>query len=74
MELRCNSKLHGILEESILEIKCNSKFCGAEPGIVILHQFNNKTGILIKTLRFLEPKVKGEKQGAVDSSTATIRT
>lgn len=54
-ELRCDSKKHGeIIDDHIVEIKCNSKFCGAEPGIVVLHQFNAVTGELIQTKSYKE--------------------
>lgn len=54
-ELRCDSKLHAILDEEFVEIKCGSRFCGAQPGVVILHRFDLRTGDLIKTLKFREP-------------------
>lgn len=56
MELHCENKLHGILiEPGVLEVKCGSRFCGAESGVVVLHQFDTTTGKLVKTLRFKEP-------------------
>ena len=56
MELRCPSKLHGILlEGGVIEVKCDSKFCGHEPGVVVLHRFNAQTGELMETLNFKNP-------------------
>jgi hypothetical protein len=44
-ELRCDHKLHGIfIPPSTVEFKCDSKFCGAVPGeVVVLHRFNIET-------------------------------
>ena len=57
-ELRCDTKLHGVLHDGILEIKCRSNRCGAGPDVVVLHQFNILTGELIKTLTFREPRIR----------------
>lgn len=56
MELRCSSKKHGELtDEGLFEVKCSSRFCGAGPGVVVLHRFNPQTGLIVKTLRFRDP-------------------
>jgi hypothetical protein len=54
-ELRCPSRLHGILAEGRLEVKCHSKRCGAGSGVVVLHYFDPLTSELIETRRFQEP-------------------
>lgn len=56
-ELRCDNKiLHGILrDDHILEVKCRSERCGARRGVVVLHQFNLKTGDLL-TKRYKTPE------------------
>ena len=54
--LRCNGKLHGILEDKVLEVKCNSKFCGAGPGVVVLHLFSTESGALLETKFFKDPE------------------
>jgi hypothetical protein len=42
----------------IFEVKCDSRFCGAEPGVVVLHQFSTKTGELVGTQRYKDtPKI-----------------
>jgi hypothetical protein len=56
MELRCGAKLHAILFEEYLEVKCNSRRCGHEPGVVVLHRFSRTTGELIETKRFRDPE------------------
>jgi len=55
-DLRCDSKKFGeLLDDSVIEVKCSSKFCGAGAGLVILHRFDLRTGKLMETLRFREP-------------------
>lgn len=55
MELRCDSKKFGELTDDFLEVKCPSKFCGAAPGVVVLHRFDPLTGELMNTRRFRDP-------------------
>lgn len=64
MHLRCGNKLFGILvAEDVLEVKCDSKFCGHEPGTVVLHRFNLRTGDLVETKQYAEPRKGKEEQG-----------
>lgn len=52
-ELRCQGKLHGvIIAPNTIEVKCGSKFCGAGPGVVVLHRFDSVTGTLLETDTF----------------------
>lgn len=63
MELRCEHKMYGRLVDGLLEVKCGSAFCGKEPGVVVLHQFDVETGELVKTLRFKDtPKINNGKR------------
>lgn len=55
-EMRCETKLHAILVDGELEVKCSSKFCGAAAGIVILHRFDLNTGQLLRTLKYKTPE------------------
>lgn len=56
MEFRCPSALHGrITEQGLVEVSCKSRWCGKEPGVVILHRFNAETGELVETLKFKAP-------------------
>lgn len=59
MDLRCGAKLHGTLDDGIIEVKCNSRFCGAETGVVVLHRFDAITGELVETRQFNDPGRKG---------------
>lgn len=57
-ELRCGSKLHGLLiiDSQVIEVKCNSRFCGASRDVVVLHRFAITTGELIETRTFRDPQ------------------
>lgn len=56
MDVRCEHKKHGEIDDGLLEVKCDSRFCGAGPGIVVLHQFDASSGKLMKTMKFKNPK------------------
>lgn len=60
MDVRCDKKLHGIIENGVLEVKCGSVFCGARRGAVVIHRFSLQDGKLIDTKHFKDPGVKGE--------------
>lgn len=64
-ELRCDNKLHGLLlDDGVVEMKCNSRFCGAISGVTVLHQFSITTGELLGTETFQDPPKpkKGQAQ------------
>ena len=77
MELRCESKKFGELtEDGMLEVKCPSKFCGAAPGVVVLHRFDALTGALLNTKRFRDPvpvQVTREVQENDNAHSASVR-
>jgi hypothetical protein len=56
MWLRCPSRLHGLVEDGRLEVKCRSKHCGASADVIVLHYFDIFTGELIETRKFREPQ------------------
>jgi hypothetical protein len=58
MDLRCPSKKHGEIADSLVEIKCSSRFCGAGPGVVVIHRFDGNTGELVETRQFKDPTRK----------------
>lgn len=58
MDLRCPAKKHGELNDAVVEIKCSSRFCGAGPGVVVIHRFAVATGELVETHRFKDPARK----------------
>jgi hypothetical protein len=37
-----------------IEVKCRSKRCGAEPGVLVLHRFDSSTGQYLGTKRYRE--------------------
>lgn len=58
-ELRCDSKKHGeVVDDHIVEVKCDSRFCGAKPGVIVLHRFDLATGKLVDTNRFKDIRRK----------------
>lgn len=55
MELRCGSKLHGILRDGeVLEVRCDSVFCGHQKGTVVIHRINLHTG-QVETMKYKDP-------------------
>jgi hypothetical protein len=56
MELRCPAKKHGELAEDLIEVKCDSRFCGAAAGVVVIHRFDAHTGELVDTRQFKNPR------------------
>jgi hypothetical protein len=71
MELRCDSKLHGIVVDQAIEIKCNSQFCGAAPGVTVLHRFDPDTGQLLSTNQYKTPE-RSQPRGT--GHTASVRS
>lgn len=58
MDLRCGAKKHGEIDGDAVEIKCSSRFCGAGPGVVVIHRFDSTSGELVETLQFKDPSRK----------------
>lgn len=63
MDLRCGNKMHGNLDDGVIEVKCDSRFCGAGKGVVVLHRFDATNGKLIETLTFRETQRKESEHG-----------
>jgi hypothetical protein len=75
MELRCPHKLHGMMvKEGVLEVKCDSRFCGHGPGVVVLHRFDVTTGELLETKSFKNPGTERSTQNADFDDTAALRS
>jgi len=59
-DLRCGSKKHAVLiiedGQTIIEVKCDSRFCGAQRGVVVLHRFSAETGRMIATEKYKNPE------------------
>lgn len=55
-ELRCGHKLHGVYypETHELEVRCQSRYCGYEKGVVVEHRIRLDTGDIV-TKRYKEP-------------------
>lgn len=57
MDLRCEFIKHAeLISPGVVEFKCRSKFCGAGPGIVVLHRFDAITGELLSTNTYRDPE------------------
>jgi hypothetical protein len=71
MDLRCpNGIKFGEIDEGLIEVKCRSSRCGAGTGVVVLHRFDPRTGILVETKRFRELAAPGvaREQGRENDS------
>lgn len=74
IDLRCESKKHGVLiSNDIVEIKCDSRFCGARTGVIVLHRFSSTTGELLETYRYNDP-MKEVKNNAAQHNPAAVRS
>lgn len=63
MELRCSSKKFGELiipGAGILEVACDSRFCGKRAGVVVLHRFDLATGEMMDTHQYKTPQVRSK--------------
>lgn len=64
-DVRCPGKPHArLISPDVWEVKCNSKICGARPGVVVLHRFSTATGKLLETLRFSDLAMKEVNRNA----------
>jgi len=69
MDIRCEHKKHGELADGILSVKCSSRFCGAGPGVVVLHRWDALTGAALPDKRFRDPgTVKVTKEGSTHAT------
>jgi len=74
VDLRCEAKKHGVIvREGVVEIKCDSRFCGAAQGVTILHRFDVVTGELVETVKFKDP-VRKERAHAAHHNPAAVRS
>lgn len=69
-ELRCGTTLHGrMMNEFMLEVKCKRRACGHTAEVVVLHSFDIRTGKLIGTRKFANPR-KEVTHGTTESIAA----
>jgi hypothetical protein len=58
MELRCANKKFGELiipGAGLLEVFCDSRFCGKRPGVTVRHRFDLQTGEMVEDKQFKTP-------------------
>lgn len=71
-ELRCDQgKLFGILMSDVLEVRCQSRFCGHEPGLVVIHRFSLTTGEMLDTRRYRNPP-QDEQKGPIHGNPRSV--
>lgn len=61
MELRCPAKKHGeviIPGAGVLEVSCDSRYCGKRAGVIVLHKFDISSGELIDTKLYKQVRSK----------------
>jgi hypothetical protein len=62
IELRCDGpRLHGVVDpvNMTIEVKCERRRCGHEPGTVTLHTFDLLNGFLVNSVTYNDPAKKG---------------
>lgn len=64
MEARCTNDIlfFRLVEaegQTLIEVKCRSLRCGAEPGVVVLHRFT-VNGEIHSTRRYKDPGIRKE--------------
>lgn len=64
--MRCDHKLHGIVNNGVVEVKCGSALCGHRPGVVVIHKFDGITGELITTALYKDTPKINSKEGQVN--------
>ena len=72
-ELRCDNTMHGVIHDGILEVKCRNPRCGVKPGVVVLHQFDIKTEMMINTERYRDPVREEVNKSAANSHSSPLR-
>lgn len=70
MDLRCGSKKHAEIDDGVVRVKCSSRFCGARPGVVVIHHFDALTGEPIKTRVYRDADHREEQHHAASHSVA----
>lgn len=76
IELRCdNGIMFGVIKDGILEVKCRSRRCGHEAGVVVIHRFDLSTGEPQGTLKFKDPaNMKGVSNDGTRSHRTSLRS
>ena len=49
-QLRCPARMHAMIVDGMLEVKCRD--CRTDPGEVVLHYFDLRSGELVETRRW----------------------
>lgn len=74
LPLRCDHALYGLLtDERWLEVKCKRRACGYQKGLVVLHTIDIKSGQVVSTKRFTDPRFNKENTNGVNNSSPAVR-
>jgi len=63
MDIRCEHKKYAELSDGVLSIKCSSRFCKHESGVVVIHRWVAATGERLPDQRFRDPIIITKKKG-----------
>lgn len=77
MKLRCDSgHMFGeMLSPTELEVRCRNRRCGYEPGVLVLHRFDTRTGAVLGTKRYRDAALlKEESNSGTDCAAAAVRS
>jgi hypothetical protein len=55
-EVRCPSRIHGLIVDGRSEVKCPAKHCGAGKGVVVFHYYSLPDFDFLETRKFQDPK------------------
>lgn len=73
-DLRCpNGIKFGELTTEFIEVKCRSRRCGAQPGVVVIHRFTHE-GSLIDTKHYRDPAFRNEVNNHATRSQSSLRS
>jgi hypothetical protein len=73
-ELRCpNGIKFGELTTEFIEVKCRSRRCGAQPGVVVIHRFDHQ-GSFIGTKQYRDPAFREEVKNDATRNQPSLRS
>jgi hypothetical protein len=64
VDMRCANKKHAVLttpstDEGVVEFRCDSRWCGAGNGVIVLHRFSTVDGRLMDTHKYRPASIGG---------------
>lgn len=77
MKLRCEGghTFGEVLSPTELEVRCRNRKCGYEPGVLVLHRFDTRTGAVLGTKTYRDAALlKEEESSGTDCAAAAVRS